>query len=273
MARGFGTLPATFAAVLHDSVKQVTLKNGRDARQGTCGVCGTKVTVLGKGEAERSVPVEPALLEILGTYLDSRRQRFPGTARQRGVTAPDDPQKIWALAQSLAAGPTFSHGMTKRCLHQEWSMGVDEAIEAEAQAQAICMMTEDFNRASHSRRRRPYSLVQPLVARRIRPSETIAIVAYKQPVTRHQVSGIRGVNSDGVLRALTDRGLIDPATGKTADPTTSRGAAGATARAARPATSRTCARTRCRTPRWARWPPARSRPTPSWPTRATTRCR
>jgi enoyl-CoA hydratase/carnithine racemase len=52
-----------------------------------------------------------------------------------------------ALAQSLAAGPTFSHGMTKRCLHQEWSMGVDEAIEAEAQAQAICMQTEDFARA------------------------------------------------------------------------------------------------------------------------------
>ncbi|HEX8320565.1 enoyl-CoA hydratase family protein [Longimicrobium sp.] len=51
------------------------------------------------------------------------------------------------LAQSLAAGPTFSHGMTKRCLHQEWSMGVDEAIEAEAQAQAICMQTEDFARA------------------------------------------------------------------------------------------------------------------------------
>jgi len=41
--------------------------------------------------------------------------------------------------------------------------------------------------------------------------ETLSIVAYKQPVTRHQVSGIRGVNSDGVLRALTDRGLIEEA--------------------------------------------------------------
>jgi enoyl-CoA hydratase/carnithine racemase len=40
--------------------------------------------------------------------------------------------------------------MTKRMLHQEWSMGVDEAIEAEAQAQAICMMTEDFQRAFES---------------------------------------------------------------------------------------------------------------------------
>jgi enoyl-CoA hydratase/carnithine racemase len=37
--------------------------------------------------------------------------------------------------------------MTKQCLHQEWNMGVDEAIEAEAQAQAICMQTEDFKRA------------------------------------------------------------------------------------------------------------------------------
>jgi enoyl-CoA hydratase/carnithine racemase len=52
-----------------------------------------------------------------------------------------------ALARDLCAGPTFSHGMTKRCLHQEWAMGVDEAIEAEAQAQAICMQTEDFARA------------------------------------------------------------------------------------------------------------------------------
>lgn len=55
-----------------------------------------------------------------------------------------------ALARQLCKGPTFAHGMTKRCLHQEWSMGVDEAIEAEAQAQAICMQTEDFARAFHA---------------------------------------------------------------------------------------------------------------------------
>ncbi len=52
-----------------------------------------------------------------------------------------------ALAQSLADGPTFAHGVTKKMLHQEWNMGLDEAIEAEAQAQAICMMTQDFRRA------------------------------------------------------------------------------------------------------------------------------
>jgi enoyl-CoA hydratase/carnithine racemase len=51
------------------------------------------------------------------------------------------------LAAELASGPTFAHGMTKKMLHQEWSMGLDEAIEAEAQAQAICMATNDFNRA------------------------------------------------------------------------------------------------------------------------------
>jgi enoyl-CoA hydratase/carnithine racemase len=55
--------------------------------------------------------------------------------------------EAWSLAAELAAGPTFAHAMTKRCMHQEWNMGIDEAIEAEAQAQAICMQTEDFRRA------------------------------------------------------------------------------------------------------------------------------
>jgi len=50
-------------------------------------------------------------------------------------------------AKELAAGPTFAHAMTKKMLHQEWNVGVDEAIEMEAQAQAICMETKDFHRA------------------------------------------------------------------------------------------------------------------------------
>jgi enoyl-CoA hydratase/carnithine racemase len=54
------------------------------------------------------------------------------------------------LAAELAAGPTFAHGMTKKMLHQEWDMGLDEAIDAEAQAQAICMATNDFHRAYHA---------------------------------------------------------------------------------------------------------------------------
>jgi len=52
-----------------------------------------------------------------------------------------------AWAAELAAGPAFGHAMTKRMLHQEWAMGIDQAIEAEAQAQAICMLTQDFTRA------------------------------------------------------------------------------------------------------------------------------
>jgi len=52
-----------------------------------------------------------------------------------------------ALAQELRAGPTFANGITKSMLHHEWAMDVDQAIEAEAQAQALCMLTEDFGRA------------------------------------------------------------------------------------------------------------------------------
>jgi enoyl-CoA hydratase/carnithine racemase len=52
-----------------------------------------------------------------------------------------------ALAKELSDGPTFANGITKVCLHQEWAMDVDSAIEAEAQAQAICMQTRDYGRA------------------------------------------------------------------------------------------------------------------------------
>ena len=51
------------------------------------------------------------------------------------------------LATSLASGPTFAHSMTKTMLEQEWDMSVAAAIESEAQAQAICMQTRDFERA------------------------------------------------------------------------------------------------------------------------------
>jgi enoyl-CoA hydratase/carnithine racemase len=61
------------------------------------------------------------------------------------------------LASMLATGPTFAHGMTKTMLHQEWAMTLDQAIEAEAQAQAICMQTQDFRRAyeAFAARQRP----------------------------------------------------------------------------------------------------------------------
>jgi enoyl-CoA hydratase/carnithine racemase len=51
------------------------------------------------------------------------------------------------LAQQLVQGPTFANGMTKRMLQAEWAMSIDDAVEAEAIAQALCMKTEDFRRA------------------------------------------------------------------------------------------------------------------------------
>jgi len=60
-------------------------------------------------------------------------------------------------ARELAAGPTAAHAMTKKMLHQEWNVGLDEAIEMEAQAQAILMQTKDFRRAyeAFAAKRRP----------------------------------------------------------------------------------------------------------------------
>jgi enoyl-CoA hydratase/carnithine racemase len=51
------------------------------------------------------------------------------------------------VARSLADGPAFAHAMTKKCLHQEWNLSIEQALETEAEAQAICMQTKDFTRA------------------------------------------------------------------------------------------------------------------------------
>ncbi|MAF49501.1 MAG: enoyl-CoA hydratase family protein [Rhodospirillales bacterium] len=62
-----------------------------------------------------------------------------------------EPDELLAEAQKqaarLAGGPTFAHGITKTMLNKEWNMNIAEFIEAEAQAQAICMQTKDFERA------------------------------------------------------------------------------------------------------------------------------
>ncbi len=63
-----------------------------------------------------------------------------------GVSA-DPLEAALQTAKVLADGPAFAHAMTKKMLHQEWNAGIDEAIEMEAQAQAICMQTHDFRRA------------------------------------------------------------------------------------------------------------------------------
>ena len=70
-----------------------------------------------------------------------------GSPAPNAEAAPNVLDLALDCARRLAAGPTFAHAMTKKLLHQEWSMGLDEAIEHEAQAQAMCMQTEDFQRA------------------------------------------------------------------------------------------------------------------------------
>ena len=71
------------------------------------------------------------------------------------------PEEVLEAAQAeaakLAEGPSFAHAMTKRMLHREWSMALDDAIDAEADAQAICMQTRDFRRAyeAFARKERP----------------------------------------------------------------------------------------------------------------------
>ncbi|HEX5214057.1 MAG TPA: enoyl-CoA hydratase family protein [Vicinamibacterales bacterium] len=65
-----------------------------------------------------------------------------------------DPESLMAeaaaFAHTLADGPAFAHAMTKKCLHDEWSLSVDAAIDLEAEAQAVCMETNDFSRAYHA---------------------------------------------------------------------------------------------------------------------------
>lgn len=56
-------------------------------------------------------------------------------------------ERAQEMARSLAHGPAFAHSMTKKCLHQEWSLSIEQALETEAEAQAICMQTGDFERA------------------------------------------------------------------------------------------------------------------------------
>ncbi|UGV25678.1 enoyl-CoA hydratase family protein [Rhodopseudomonas boonkerdii] len=67
------------------------------------------------------------------------------------IVAPEEVlAQAQALAKSISEGPTYANTMTKRMLSMEWAMSVEEAIEAEAVAQALCMTTEDFSRAYHA---------------------------------------------------------------------------------------------------------------------------
>ncbi len=102
------------------------------------GACTLLPRLIGQGRA--------ADLLYSGRVLTAEEGERWGFHNQ--ITAPESLQsaaQTWA--RQIADGPYFAHSMTKRMLHQEWTMGVDDAIEAEAQAQAICMQTEDFRRA------------------------------------------------------------------------------------------------------------------------------
>ena len=102
------------------------------------GACAMLPRIIGQGRA--------AELLYTGRTMTAREGEAWGFFNK--VVEQDALEKeALALAQQIAAGPTFANGITKTQLHQEWSLSLDQAIEAEAQAQAICMQTRDFERA------------------------------------------------------------------------------------------------------------------------------
>ncbi len=102
------------------------------------GACAILPRIIGQGRASE--------LLYTGRFMDGAEAERWGFYN-RLVTPEAVLDDARALARSLAEGPTFAHAMTKKCLHLEWDMGVDAAISAEAEAQALCMQTEDFARA------------------------------------------------------------------------------------------------------------------------------
>jgi enoyl-CoA hydratase/carnithine racemase len=100
------------------------------------GACAMLPRVIGQGRASE--------LLYTGRSMDAQEGLAWGFFNK--VVDPVLPAAM-EVAQGLASGPTFAHGITKKMLHQEWNVGLDEAIEMEAQAQAICMQTKDFQRA------------------------------------------------------------------------------------------------------------------------------
>jgi enoyl-CoA hydratase/carnithine racemase len=100
------------------------------------GACAMLPRVIGQGRAS----------ELLYTGRSMSADEGLAWGFFNRVASPVLPAAMEA-ASALAAGPTFAHGMTKKMLHQEWNVGLDEAIEMEAQAQAVCMQTGDFRRA------------------------------------------------------------------------------------------------------------------------------
>jgi enoyl-CoA hydratase/carnithine racemase len=102
------------------------------------GACAILPRLIGQGRA--------AELLLTGRAMSAEEGERWGF-HNRLVAAESLRAEAVALAGRLAAGPTFAHMMTKTMLNQEWAMSLETAIEAEAQAQAICMQTQDFGRA------------------------------------------------------------------------------------------------------------------------------
>jgi len=102
------------------------------------GACAMLPRVVGQGRA--------AELLLSGRTMSAEEGERWGFFN-RIVAADALQREATSLAESLAEGPTFAHMMTKTMLNQEWSMTLDQAIEAEAQAQAICMQHPDYREA------------------------------------------------------------------------------------------------------------------------------
>ena len=102
------------------------------------GACALLPRVIGQGRASELLFTGRAM-----TAQEGLNWGFFNALHESGELL----EKAHAMARELADGPTFAHGMTKNMLSQEWAMTIEQAIEAEAQAQAICMQTQDFRRA------------------------------------------------------------------------------------------------------------------------------
>jgi len=102
------------------------------------GACALLPRIIGQGRASE--------LLYTGRFMSSEEAAQWGFYN-RLVEAESLAKEARTLAESLANGPTFAHAVTKRALHDEWSMSVDQAIAYEAEVQARCMQTEDFARA------------------------------------------------------------------------------------------------------------------------------
>jgi enoyl-CoA hydratase/carnithine racemase len=102
------------------------------------GACAMLPRIIGQGRA--------AELLYTGRAMTAQEGELWGFFNKL-VAADTLEQEALALARRIASGPTFANSITKTQLNQEWSMSLDQAIEAEAQAQAICMQTKDFERA------------------------------------------------------------------------------------------------------------------------------